>query len=107
MILPRPKSHNQRGGAHPDQILLIAIIITLIVGTAFLTGCVHHAIPILQPTATTTQETMFTPSSAAEQAPVPAAYQGLYNSLKTDMDNYDTTLAHQNTSTNYPIIFGA
>ncbi len=107
MILLKPRSPDQRRGAYINQFLLITVIICLLGGTMALTGCVRYPSPVIQPTTTTSQETLVIPSSAAVQPPVPAAYQSLYNSLKTDMDNYDTTRANQNTNTNYPIIFGA
>jgi hypothetical protein len=74
--------------------LIPLIVIALILGTVAVTGCVRQAASTQQPAAST-------------HAPVPAVYQGMYDSLKGDMDQYDATLASRDSGTRYPVIFGA
>jgi hypothetical protein len=90
----KPGYPKEGGGSGPLLRLVPLVVIALILGTVAVTGCVRQAASASQPAAGT-------------PATVPAVYQGMYDSLKIDMDHYDATLAMRETGNRYPIIFGA
>lgn len=99
---------NKGGGHNLVMRLVPLVIIALVLGTVAVGGCVRNAAPAPQPTSSAPPVSgTVTLEPQGKPVPVPAVYQGTYDSLKTDMDKYDATLATRDTGTGYPVIFGA
>jgi len=95
-------------GASPARRLVPLVLIALILSTMVFAGCVRNTSSATQPIITASQisdANTLEPRNTSAQ--VPAVYQGTYDSLKTDMDQYDETLASRDTGPSYPVIFGA